>query len=381
MNWRNRKSIYCLAFSDVHTGHPNTPTDVILDNLRRELDTRLKERIPDFIFIPGDFFDRLLNVPNAAVMYISGFIFDFLRIVKKHNIRLRILEGTPSHDWKQNYLFEQINADSDIQADVRYVDNLFIGYEEDFDMRILYIPDEWHENPKDTEYEVLDLMQKLGIERVDLAIMHGMFEFQVPSVMLGKLPAHDQTVYETIVDQLIIIGHDHKHKRNGKVVVPGSFDRLAHGEEDPKGYISFELKPNGNKVTFYENKGAAIYQTIDLTNYTDLYEALQYIEDTLSQLPRRANVRFKYIRGHAVGEYLAEIRKKYSEVRFSKPKIVQAEEETVKSISAVFEIEPERYSFNQYNLVDKLMEEVERRHPELDHDLARSIIKEVIDHV
>ncbi len=75
-----------------------------------------------------------------------------------------------------------------------------------------------------------------------------MFEFQVPSHLQDRLPLHNQIEYESFVNYLIVIGHDHVHKRNGKVIVPGSFDRLRRNEEEPEAAIRFTITPKGKKI-------------------------------------------------------------------------------------------------------------------------------------
>jgi hypothetical protein len=115
-------------------------------------------------------------------------------------------------------------------------------------------------------------------------MMHGMFEFQIPSHLAKSLPLHNQEAYESFVDYLIVIGHDHRHKRNNKVVVPGSFDRITHGEEDPKGYLQFKLKPGKKtEVMFLENTAAEIYRSIDVTDL-GLEEALEVIDTVINQM-------------------------------------------------------------------------------------------------
>ena len=351
-NWHNQ---YFVVFSDVHCGHSNTPTENILSNLKREVKDSIRNYHPKIIFISGDFFDKLLSLPSSPSMKIQGFIAWFLRECKKHSVALRVLEGTPSHDWKQNYLFMQINQDNKIEADVRYLDKLCIDTEESLGLNILYVPDEWDESTEETRRQVIALLSSKGLESVDLAIMHGMFEFQVPEHLRNSLPLHNQAAYEEFVEQLIVIGHDHRHKRNGKVVVPGSFDRIAHGEEDPKGYIIFKLKPKGKPdVIFVENKEAETYRSIDLTDI-DLESSLEIIDTIVSSLPINAKVRLIYRSNSPLSTHLQDLSKKYASVIWSKPKIIK-DEEVVKSIDEVVNTNYTAIILNKDNLEDKLLE-------------------------
>ena len=61
-------------------------------------------------------------------------------------------------------------------------------------------------------------------------------------------------------------GHVHKRSTYKKIEVAGSFDRLAHGEEEPKGFLDVTYYSEDNRVVkFVENKDAEVYTSITLT--------------------------------------------------------------------------------------------------------------------
>ena len=371
----NLPEIRAMVLSDVHTGHATTPTENIVKNLKHCVTKSFKEYQPQYLFITGDFFDRLLTLPSNASSFIQSFITWLLRKCKTHSVKLRVLEGTPSHDWKQNYLFVQINQDSKIEADVRYYDKLDIDYEEDAGIHILYVPDEWDESTAETERQVRELLVEKGLNSVDLATMHGMFEFQIPSHLAKSLPLHNQEAYESFVDYLIVIGHDHRHKRNNKVVVPGSFDRITHGEEDPKGYLQFKLKPGKKtEVMFLENTAAEIYRSIDVTDL-GLEEALEVIDTVINTLPINAKVRLIYKSNSPLNTHLQELAKKYTDTIWSKPKIVK--DEVVEESIQITTPEYTAVILNRENLEDKLMDAIASRH-QIDEHAARLLIRDVI---
>lgn len=371
----NLPEIRAMVLSDVHTGHATTPTENIVKNLKHCVTKSFKEYQPQYLFITGDFFDRLLTLPSNASSFIQSFITWLLRKCKTHSVKLRVLEGTPSHDWKQNYLFVQINQDSKIEADVRYYDKLDIDYEEDAGIHILYVPDEWDESTAETERQVRELLVEKGLNSVDLAMMHGMFEFQIPSHLAKSLPLHNQEAYESFVDYLIVIGHNHRHKRNNKVVVPGSFDRITHGEEDPKGYLQFKLKPGKKtEVMFLENTAAEIYRSIDVTDL-GLEEALEVIDTVINTLPINAKVRLIYKSNSPLNTHLQELAKKYTDTIWSKPKIVK--DEVVEESIQITTPEYTAVILNRENLEDKLMDAIASRH-QIDEHPARLLIRDVI---
>lgn len=374
------RSIKAVAFSDVHTGHKTTPTANIISRLKQQVQALLEDK-PDFIFIPGDFFDHLLTLPEEGTKLIQSFIAWLLQFCKVHDIRLRVLEGTPSHDWKQNYLFVQINHDNGINADVRYYDKLDIGYEQDFDLHILYVPDEWDESTSVTLAQVKELLAAKGLQSVDLAIMHGMFEFQVPAHLQDRLPLHNQAEYESFVKYLIVIGHDHVHKRNGKVIVPGSFDRLRHNEEEPKGFIRFNISPKGKvDVVFIENTQAERYVTLDLTNLS-VEQALLHIDDSIKALPEYAKVRLRYPENHPIAEHLTELTRTYSDVVWSKSKIDKEDKPNTVTVSDVLSHQYTAIVLNRDTLHYKLMQEITEQYSEVDTALASQLLQETLTHV
>lgn len=261
-DWKQLKTIWV---GDVHLGHPDTPTLHILSNLYHAFPDSETMASYDILFIEGDLFDRLLSLPDVHVKQIKLWMFHLLKVCKKYDIALRVLEGTPSHDWKQSKLFVDINEDmGGINADLKYVDKLCIDYEKKWNVHVLYVPDEWRPTPEQTQNEVVALLKKEGLEKVDIACMHGHFAPQLHSKLAHQ--AHDLDFYLEHVRYFVGIGHVHSFWRHKHIVATGSFDRVGHGEEEPKGHTVVTLikdKPGCPDVQFIENKRAKKYVTVD----------------------------------------------------------------------------------------------------------------------
>lgn len=304
-----RTKLSLANLSDIHFGHPNTPTISIIDNIRKALPDNAETGELDMIIFSGDLFDRLLYLPDPNIFEVRAWINVFLRMCKRRDIVVRVLEGTPSHDWGQAKIFTEINEMAEIGADVKYVPTLSIEYIERFDASFLYVPDEWRPEPDDTWREVMALLQANGLDKVDFAIMHGSFPHQLPAHV--KAPSHDPDRYLGIVRHYIFIGHIHRHSIWDRILVPGSMDRLCHGEEDPKGHLRVTVNPNGrNTITFVENKGAKIYRTINCTGL-DLDHALTTIDSIMKDLPDGSFVRIEANKEDAVLVSLDVLRGKY----------------------------------------------------------------------
>lgn len=277
INPEPQRSIVSIFVSDVHTGHRKTETELILANLTREFleDERVLMSV-DYFFINGDFFDRQLSLSDPVVHLIAQWIDNFLRACKYHGVKVRILEGTPLHDWRQSEMFVTINQTSQIGCDLKYFKDLTIDYEEADNLHILYIPDEYKSGPEDAWNDTLRLMAELNIRQVDYAMMHGFFPHQLPSHAHG---AHNPDDYQRITRCAISIGHVHTASNYGKIFAQGSFDRTGHGYESDKGY--YRITDSGIDgpllAEFKVNKGAKIYRTIDCRDLgiEDFFERIE----------------------------------------------------------------------------------------------------------
>ena len=304
-----------VVISDIHLGHPNTTTVEILNNLNRAFPNDYRFADIDLIFIAGDVFDRLMHLPDPNVIEIRIWISRFLRICQKHNVVLRVLEGTPSHDWKQSRLWTHLNDLAKIGTDVAYVETLSVEWLSKFGIHVLYIPDEWTPEPDETWLDVQKVLAAERLEQVDFVVMHGHFGHQLPAQ--ANIPSHDSDRYHSITRYLIFIGHIHIHSIQGRILAPGSFDRLTHGEESPKGYLDVTVRKTGNHdLRFVENTGAKKYVTLTCRG-TDVAKTLSRLEKRLNVLPPKSFVRIEAVKGDPILASLEVLKRGFPLLRFS----------------------------------------------------------------
>ena len=277
-----RPYIHALFISDIHLGHKNTPTAHIIANLEVALADTPKMSEIDIIWLSGDIFDTLLYLPDDHIGEIQFWIIRLLKLCVKHDICLRVLEGTPSHDRKQSKQFIILNQAYNIGADVMYFDTICISYMIKFDIHVLYVPDESRSCHLETQNAVNDLLIQHNLTKVDYAIMHGMFEYQ--TIVNTYMPSHNAAYYLSIVRKYISNGHIHQMSRYDRILVQGSFDRLAHNEEEAKGYwevISYHDSCENDKVIFHINKGAMIYTSVNIIGLSEaeIRAKLNFIND------------------------------------------------------------------------------------------------------
>ncbi len=287
------KKITIGEFSDSHVGHNKTTTGHILSSLSRLFPDNSVTAEYDLIIIAGDFFDRDLALHNEETVAIKEWIIRFLRICKKHDIVLRVLEGTPSHDWKQSALFTFLNDTVDIGADVKYFDKLDIEYIERFGINVLYIPDEWKPTTEEVWSDVIAKLNEKQLTQVDFAVMHGMFPHQMAKHLHNRLRMHNPTDYLKIVKYIIFIGHIHLTSVYERILSAGSTDRIAHGEEGKKGMFKVVVRDNGDfNFKFIENTNAKKYITVNCTDLS-VEESESKINTAIKTLPEDSYVRIK----------------------------------------------------------------------------------------
>ncbi len=283
------KEFRLAVVSDIHLGSKRNETEFIIANLDKAFPDNVETANIDMIVLAGDVFDRLLSLSDECVYAIDAWIIRLLRLCKKHDIVLRVLYGTPSHDREQSQRFVHLNDEAHIHADLQYVTDLSIEYIPRFDMNVLYVPDEWEEDPSVTLSQVKELMASRNLDKVDYAFMHGQFGYQLPALI--KAPRHDEVEYSRLVDKFIFIGHIHTHSRRDKIIAQGSFDRLSHGEEEAKGHVRLIYRKSDDyEIQFVENKGARKYISVECEDLT-LEETLQKIQDKTNWLPDGSHVR------------------------------------------------------------------------------------------
>lgn len=304
--------LYFAVISDVHLGHQDTPTEKIIETLIKTFPNDASTAALDIIFITGDLFEKLLLLPEDRVLTIEAWAFALLKLCKKYDIALRILEGTPSHDYKQSRMFPNFNTSAGLGVDLKYIDRVSIETFDRFGMTCLYVPDEMGSG--DQVWEMVQKELELnGLSQVDFAMMHGCFEFQLPEVAHSDR-THRQARYESIVRRAIVIGHDHAPKHSGKIWVPGSLERLKHGEEEAKGHLRVHAHPKRTDVTFVKNEKAKVYKTILLhgKSLADVFAILDEYKD----YPPGSAFRLKANRDDPVKEAIGVIRDRYFQFQF-----------------------------------------------------------------
>lgn len=328
--------------ADLHLGHPRVSIQWIADNFEEYVYPKLIQS--DIFFLAGDWCHQLLRFDSVHAQGALIFVNKLLDLACRHNIKIRILRGTYSHDRGQIKVIETLNERWN--ADVRCVDIMSIEHFPEFDLRVLYIPDNlpYHDTSECLQ-EISSLLQSAGWKYVDLAIVHGYFSHVLPPGIPTEPRCTFKSTQFDFVSHYVLVGHVHTHSRQDHVIYHGSFDRLAHGEEEKKGFLF--LTPNDKDswdVTFVENPNAMPFITISPRGET--------VDDLVESLERQIKKKFgKAVHGHLrishANPDLRQILVQYAQTRYNTNLVVIGHTEKQKTTTKIISDHQLFYDFSQ----------------------------------
>lgn len=284
-----------LNITDLHLGLFNK-TEKLVSNLINYFTINVKIiKKMDMIVLCGDTFDKLLASNSMEYKLSIKFIAYLVKYCKQYNIKLRILEGTPSHDNKQmEAITELISRDyGESFIDYRYITNISIEYIKDFNKHVLYLPDKMAETSEEIEDKISDVLLDNGLSKVDLVFAHGNFKYQLPVKLKSGL---SESFFMDICRYYIVIGHIHIRSIFKQIIAPGSFDRMEVNNEGPKGGVILTIGKSIDDSTFefLDNLEAMRYDTLNYEkiNSKDVYRKVKkHIE--INNLSRYDHLRLK----------------------------------------------------------------------------------------
>lgn len=337
MNWTAIKSI---TVSDIHFGNPANPARDVAAGLDKKLTVEVLMGV-NILYLPGDIFDRGLPVNHPDVPIILSWGRRLLARCAQCNVIVVIVEGTPSHDRLQSQIFVAINdaAEEEYRAELYYVKEVDIIFIEKLGIHVLCIPDAKNTSDEVTYQQVRSLMATRAIEKVDFALVHGFFEFQV-DFGGSHTRFHDSEKYLAIVRYLIWVGHDHEHQEKGRILIQGSPDRQRHGMESPKGFLICEVQRDGTFTAhFEENEHAKIFKTITLDD--DVDTAHTAVHHVCRGVRAGSHIRIAAKRGHPALSSLAAFQADFPLLVFTK-KVID-DDKTAKSATKIIENDEKDY--------------------------------------
>ena len=366
-----------LWVQDVHFGVTSVPIGAITASFKCVYEAAKRRGISKVVF-GGDVTDRPLSLVNDYASEYMQFIIWLLKDAFENDIEIIIIEGTPSHDWKQARLFEQMKKELGIDVKLVYITKLTIIHLEDFG-NVLVVPDQWRPLASTTYNEVLTLLKEKELEQVDYAFMHGSFNYQVPKFLRSRLDLHDEDAYCKLVKKGIFIGHEHSYSTYKNIYCAGSLERTKHGQEEEKGAFFVEERLTGKlHVEFLRNGKAQVFKDVLVDGLTS-DEILSKIEDMGINLEQPANIRLVVMRDvQVVSEFIKKYKLLYPEIKWSLKNVSSGNEK-----NEDFQLEQADIEFQQINLdrsaiTSFLMKRIEEKYPEKVSQI-KSLLEETIE--
>lgn len=339
------KEVRMLCLSDIHIGESKTTAEHTFKSVCGMLTPEVSD--VTHLVVSGDFTHRQLTASSEEYQYAVKTFQYLLRFCQDNNIKLRFLEGTPSHDFKQ---VETLSLMCDAyDVDFKYFSSIEIEYDAEYDMTILYVPDEMGDTAIDVVSEIHRKMELKCLDTVTCAVMHGSFLYHMP----GKTSYQIEDFQ--FVEWFIVIGHNHTKSIVGNICTPGSLERNFFGEEGNKGGYIITISPLLDKALFYfiENTNSHRLDTLDFTE-SDTESAVKRLTQFLKDYPS------KYLRIDVTGNeqietsILQQITKEY-EVKLEIKKKKQEEKHTL-TLDVTFE----DLQINTENITELILKEIGR---------------------
>lgn len=283
-----------LAISDVHIGCPRINPKLLHERLIKFLYPQITSDIK-ILFICGDFFDTALSLSAAAAFEALKIIDELKKLCRSVGCDLRILRGTFTHDRRQPAHF--INGEDPDDTSVRMYENMAVEYHAKTGLTILYLPD--NIPSKDIYKDIRELLDSHNLDKVDILINHGYFEHMLPPNIPAPHGCLTQEKISKFVKGCVLNGHVHLTSIYKNVISVGSFERMVHGEESPKGFYRIDIDNDAYRFQFIENKEANKFITYNLRPFDQNEEAIgvfsRAFEELVSTLRPDEEVHIRFI--------------------------------------------------------------------------------------
>lgn len=265
--------------------------DSVANRLYKELKTNfldildVNRRNLHLVNIVGDLFHTKLQLGGIGAQYAARFVHEIVEILEGKP--LRIIIGTRTHDYTQPKFFSFLTNKNVLIYDKPTVEQFNFFPEQSRPFSALYIPEEYPESWRD--YYAAYLFDNEYM--YDAIFLHGMMDFCSHS---SQIIESEDNIQSSVVfpvsclqenAKVVIAGHVHTAHVEGNFFYTGSFSRMAHGEEEPKGWrwLEYNLETTQYEVEFVENTDAPLYVTVPLSA---VYKEGQDMQSSINKLQR-----------------------------------------------------------------------------------------------
>src|SRR5574344_1180194 len=286
--------IKIAIISDLHFGISVTQREK--DELNLFLDF-IKTHDVDLIHFNGDYFDHKLSLDEPYALLGMEFFNDVLKIAKEKNIKIRMIEGTQSHDRFQPRIFNNFIVDENGNNTIDFKFYETIGEECLLGLNILYVPEEYPIN-------IDEYYAPYKTKQYDLMLVHGTWDFINFGGMINNNSRNDintAPVFKynewsySLEHGLAICGHIHgrhifKVKAGDKIVYPGSFTAWSFDQISDRGfmYLTYDTETKEYLYELINNPKSPKYANLDVADL-DINLETSSIEEIKNKIQEQKN--------------------------------------------------------------------------------------------
>jgi len=267
----SNKHYKVLALSDLHIGKSNS-VKLVDDIIYHFINNNREFSTVNYLVIAGDFFDKLVDLASVGFLE-AGRLFNFLeKWATNNNVLILWVEGTESHDYEQVGALMRIKPEN---KTIKYYKEIDIFIDKRTNISVLFVPDNMG-TALEIWAKVQETLERYGLKEVTMAVMHGVFDYQMRADHDNHDIRHDSKSYQDIVRDFIFIGHHHTFYPKGRIIPTGSFGRYKHGEEEPKGSTIAIVNGDTKVYKFMENINADIF--MDIMSYIPIDKIIEIVK-------------------------------------------------------------------------------------------------------
>lgn len=243
-----KNELTIVSIADVHAGalhHKTWQEDMEEGPIKY-----MEENDFDLLNICGDYFDKKLSANSPHIKSAMYIMYRMLGIASAKGAKVRIIQGTDSHDNNQLDLFNGLDVllDCDFKIIRKLSDEvLFPGF------KMLYVPEEYINDPA-YYAEYLDKE-----DEYDMVIGHGVTDM---AVFVSKVQESEETHPHAPIIPVkellhcstgpVYFGHIHRRMWRDRFRYLGSYFTWAYGESTDKGFMITTYDTIERKITSEE---------------------------------------------------------------------------------------------------------------------------------
>jgi hypothetical protein len=296
------------------------------DKLTRVVFPYLKDI--DLLVLAGDMTDTELSLASLEAQHVIEFFIRLYQECEKNDVDICLLRGTVSHDRDHLRILKSLHATYKFKNKLHYHETIGLTEITHLGLKIGFLPDNLPYKTSNEAIAVLkELMHKKGWDMLDYVVFHGYAKHVLPTGM-----DHADTIFDIeqfdFVKRAVMAGHVHtpslkSHRFSNDhelhFFYNSSFERLAHGEEEDKGFMLVTEDGDDTEFKFVKNPYATGFFTFDLYAYDKSEDIFRIFEEKMSKINTSlpVHVRVLHPQSEIRSSLARHVLKTYPHVKFT----------------------------------------------------------------